>query len=85
MKDGLFFDAVLSAQLLDGVVRLGVAEVVGPEKDGKRQVSDPKMILTTLTGLLQLQLQINQMVDGLVDKKILTKREDATPPKGKAN
>lgn len=85
MKDALFFDAVLSAQLLDGVVRVGVAEVVGPEKDGKRQVSEPKMILTTLTGLLQLQLQINQMVDGLVDKNILKKREEADAPKGKAN
>ena len=85
MKDGLFFDAVVSSQLLDGVVRLGVAEVVGPEKDGKRQVSEPKMILTTLTGLLQLQAQINQMVDGLVDKNILKKREEVEAPKGRAN
>lgn len=75
----IFMDVVLSAQVSDGVVRLVVASYQGPEKEGKRPVGDQQQIVTTLPGLLQLQSQINQVVEGLVERKVLRKNETAQP------
>ncbi len=76
MNDQLFFDVSVSAQYSEGIVRLGVAELVGTNQDGKRTLGPTRVILTTLQGMLQLQAQVNQMVDGLVEKGILRKSEN---------
>ena len=76
MSDQIFFDVPVSTQFSNGVVKLGVAEFSGPEKDGKQPVGNQKMILTTLPGLLQFQAQINQLVNELVQRNVLKKNED---------
>lgn len=76
MSDQIFFDVPVSTQFSNGVVKLGVAEFSGPEKDGKQPVGNQKMILTTLPGLLQFQAQINQLVNELVQRNVLKKNEE---------
>jgi len=75
MSDQIFFDVPVSTKFSNGVVKLGVAEFSGPEKDGKQPVGNQKMILTTLPGLLQFQAQINQLVNELVQRNVLKKNE----------
>jgi len=75
MSDQIFFDVPVSTQFTNGVVKLGVAEFSGPEKEGKQPVGNQKVILTTLPGLLLLQSQINQLVTELVQRKVLKKNE----------
>jgi hypothetical protein len=75
MSDQIFFDVPVSTQFSNGVVKLGVAEFSGPEKDGKQPIGNQKMILTTLPGLLQFQAQINQLVNELVQRNVLKKNE----------
>jgi hypothetical protein len=72
----IYFDTVLSTQFSDGVVRFGLADYVGPAVDGKRPTGEVTHLATSLSGLLQLQSQINQMVNGLVDKQVLRKQDD---------
>jgi hypothetical protein len=77
MSDQIFFDVPVSTQFSNGVVKLGVAEFSGPEKDGKQSIGNQKMILTTLPGLLQFQAQINQLVNELVQRNVLKKNDMA--------
>jgi len=69
-----FFDAVVSTQFSDGVVRLGVADYIGPPADGQRPTGPTTYLTTTLPGLVQLQIQINQLVEGLVEKQVLRRQ-----------
>jgi len=72
----IYFDVVKSTQFADGVVRFALADFVGASQDGKRQTSEEATYLaTSLPGLLQLQSQVNQMIDGLVEKQVLRKQE----------
>lgn len=76
----IYFDVIKSSQFSDGVVRFALTDFVGAAQDGKRQTNDDVTYLaTSLPGLLQLQSQVNQMVDGLVDKQILRKQEKDNP------
>lgn len=76
MSDQIFFDVPVSTQFSNGVVKLGVAVFSGPEKEGKQPIGNPKMILTTLPGLVQFQAQINQLVNELVQRNVLKKNDD---------
>lgn len=69
-----FFDAVVSTQFSDGVVRLGVADHIGPSVDGQRPTGEVRYLTTTLPGLVQLQSQINQLVEGLIEKQVLRRQ-----------
>jgi len=71
----VFFDQVLSVQFADGVARVSLAPIVSQDKEGKRIMGVPTQIVTTLPGLIQLQAQINQLMEGLVEKNILRKAE----------
>lgn len=75
----IYFDTVLSTQFSDGVIRFGLSDYVGPAVDGKRPTGEVTHLATSLSGLLQLQSQINQMVSGLVDKQVLRKQENSSP------
>jgi hypothetical protein len=75
----IFFDVVVSAQFSEGVVRLGLADYVGPPKDGKRPTGDVTQLATSVQGLLQMQAQINQLVEGLVERKVLRRQDPAAP------
>lgn len=66
----------VSTQFSNGVVKLGVAEFVGPEKDGKQPIGNPRTILTTLPGLLNLQAQINQLVKELAERKLIKPNDE---------
>jgi hypothetical protein len=77
MTDQVFFDVPLSAQFADGAVRIELGIYKGEMKDKKRNVTPGATLVTTLPGILQLQGQINQLVEGLVEKKILTKKDSA--------
>jgi len=74
----IYFDVIINTQLSEGVVRLGVADYVGPPIDGKRQTGDVTQLATSLPGLVQMQAQVNQLVENLIDKGIL-KRQKPTP------
>lgn len=73
----IYFDAVVSTEMSEGVVRLSVADYSGPPQDGKRQTGSVTKLATSLPGLVQLQAQINQLVDGLIEKQVLRRQ---TPP-----
>lgn len=73
----LYFDVVVSAQFSEGVVRLGLADYVGPPQDGKRPTGEVTQLATSVQGLLQMQSQINQLVDGLVERKVLRRQDPA--------
>lgn len=77
-----YFDTVVSTQFSDAVVRIGVADFTGPAQDGKRPTGEVTYLATSLPGLLQLQGQVQQLIDGLIERKVL-KRQDAKsdPPK----
>ena len=77
MTDQGFFDVPLSAQFADGTVRIEMGIYKGEIKDKKRNVTPGVTLVTTLPGILLLQGQINQLVEGLVEKKILTKKDSA--------
>lgn len=77
MTDQVFFDVPLSAQFADGAVRIELGIYKSEMKDKKRNVTPGATLVTTLPGILQLQGQINQLVEGLVEKKILTKKDSA--------
>jgi hypothetical protein len=83
MNDQLFFEVVLSSQLSNGIVKIEVASLAGQDKDGKQAITPPKTILTSITGLVQMQAQLNRFVDELVDKKILKKNDKAPTANGK--
>jgi hypothetical protein len=74
---GVFFDVVVSVQFSDGVARLNVAEVASVSQDGQRVLGAPTQIATSLPGLLQMQGQINQLIDGLIERKVLRKQDPA--------
>jgi hypothetical protein len=78
----VFFDVVVSVQFSDGVVRLNVADFANVSKDGQRTLGPTTQIATTLPGLLQMQGQINQLIDGLVERKVLRKPEPGAPSDG---
>jgi hypothetical protein len=80
MSNQIFFDVPVSAQFSHGVVKLGVAEFTGPEKDGKQPIGNPRTILTTLPGLLNLQAQINQLVKELAERKLIKPNDDLKSP-----
>ena len=67
MTDQVFFDVPLSAQFADGAVRIELGIYKGEMKDKKRNVTPGATLVTTLPGILQLQGQINQLVEGLVE------------------
>lgn len=71
-----YFDVVVSAQFADGVVRLGVADYTGQTKDGQRTTGPVTHLVTSLPGLVQLQAQINQLVEGLVEKNVLRRQAE---------
>ncbi len=73
----IYFDAVVSTQFSEGVVRLGLADYIGPPQDGKRQTGEVTHVATSLPGLVQMQAQINQLVEGLIEKQVLRRQ---TPP-----
>ena len=77
MTDQVFFDVPLSAQFADGAVRIELGIYKGEMKDKKRNVTPGATLVTTLPGILQIQWQINKLVEGLVEKKILTKKDSA--------
>jgi hypothetical protein len=77
IKMGVFFDVVVSVQFSDGVARLNVAEVASVSQDGQRVLGAPTQIATSLPGLLQMQGQINQLIDGLIERKVLRKQDPA--------
>jgi hypothetical protein len=74
----LYFDTVLSAQFSDGVVRFSLSDFVGPPVEGKRPTGEVTQIATSLAGLLQLQSQVKQIIDGLVEKQVLRKQENTS-------
>ena len=76
----LYFDVVVSAQFSEGVVRLGLADYVGAPQDGKRPTGEVTQLATSVQGLLQMQSQINQLVDGLVERKVLRRQDPAATP-----
>lgn len=77
----IFFDVVKSSQFSDGVVRFALTDFVGASPDGKRIANeDVTYLATTLPGLLQLQSQVNQMIDGLLEKQVLRKQDNKTNP-----
>ncbi len=78
MNDQLFFEVVLSSQFSNGIVKIEVASLLGQDKDGKQTISPSKTILTSVTGLIQMQAQLNRFVDELVEKKLLKKNEKAS-------
>lgn len=78
----IYFDTVITTQFSDGVVRLGVCDFVGAPQDGKRPMGEVTHLATSLPGLLQLQTQINQLIEGLVEKQILRKQDPAPPKPG---
>ena len=79
----IFFDVVKSSQFSDGVVRFALTDFIGAAQDGKRITNEEVTYLaTSLPGLLQLQSQVNQMIDGLVEKQVLRKQDSNTPNVG---
>ena len=80
-----YFDVVVSTQFSDGVVRLGVAEFTGPSNDGKRSTGDVTHLVTSLPGLVQMQSQINQLIEGLVERNVLRRQGEtaASAPENK--
>lgn len=74
----VYFDVIVSTRLSEGVVRLGVADFIGPVEDGKRQTGEVTQLVTSLPGLIQMQAQVNQLVEKLIEKKVLKRDESAT-------
>lgn len=73
----IYFDAIINTQLSEGVVRIGIADYVGPPIDGKRQTGEMTHLATSLLGLVQLQAQVNKLVENLIEKGILKRQTPA--------
>ncbi len=72
-----YFDVVVSTQFSDGVVRLGVANFTGPNQDGQRSTGGVTYLVTSLPGLVQMQSQLNQLIEGLVEKNVLRRQVES--------
>lgn len=76
----VFADTITSAQIINGVVRIGigVAQRVG-ESEGKMQSQEAAELLLPIAGFTDLANACNRIAAELVEKGLLNKGDTKTP------
>ena len=78
----VFADTVISAQIINGVVRigLGVAQRSGAEADAKLQAREGAELLLPIAGFTDMANACNRIAAELVEKGLLNKGDTPEAP-----
>ena len=74
--NSLYADGIRNIVFTNGVVKIEFGVTVASETDDKPMPTTAFTVSLPLPGLMQSHAQLQKMIDGLIEKKVLRRKDD---------